>query len=46
MRTFYQLMGEALHQPPPELLERLSPWIILLLSAAMAAIMLYAWWPG
>jgi hypothetical protein len=45
MRTFYHLLGEALHRGPPELLERLSPWIILLLSTAIAAIMLYAWWP-
>ena len=46
MRTFCNLVGEALRQGPPEFVERLSPWIIAVLGAAMLGIMTYAWWPN
>jgi hypothetical protein len=43
MRTLYNFLGDALHQGPSDLVERLTPWIITLLGAAMLALMAYAW---
>lgn len=45
MRTLCHLVGDMLRRGPPELIERLSPWIIGILGAAMLGIMMYAWWP-
>ncbi len=44
MMTFYNLVGELLRRPP-EVIERLTPWIIGILGAGILGIMLYAWWP-
>jgi hypothetical protein len=48
MRTFYHVVGDALRQGPPPVLERLTPWIIGALGTGMLALMLYAllaaWW--
>ena len=43
MRTFYQVLGELLHEGPPEGIERLTPWIIGVLGVGMLLLMGYAW---
>jgi hypothetical protein len=43
MRTFFQLLGDVLHQGPPAFVERLSPWIIAVLGGMILALMLYCW---
>jgi hypothetical protein len=45
MRTFCQFLGEVLRAGPPEMVERLTSWIIALLGALILGIMAYAWWP-
>jgi hypothetical protein len=46
MRTFYDLVGEAMHQPPGEWMERLTPWIITVLGGGMVGLVVYSWWTG
>ena len=43
MRTFYNFLGEVMHQGPSDFLERSTPWIIGLLGAGMLGLMAYAW---
>jgi hypothetical protein len=43
MRTFYNVLGEILHEGPTEQMERLTPWIIGVLGAGMLLLMAYAW---
>lgn len=43
MRTFYNLLGDVMHQGPSDLMERSTPWIITILGAGMLALMTYAW---
>jgi len=44
MRTFYNFLGDVLHQGPSDTLERLTPYIIAILGAGMLSLMWYCWW--
>lgn len=46
MKTFYDVLGDLLRRPPGDTMERLTPWIITVLSALVATLMFYAWWTG
>lgn len=43
MWTFYQFLGEILHRGPSERAQALTPYILILLSSLIAAVMLYAY---
>jgi hypothetical protein len=44
MRTVFHLLGDVLHQGPPQFVERLSPWIIAILGGLMLALLAYCYW--
>lgn len=44
MKTFCEMVGEALRRRPGDWVDRWSVWIIAVLGTAVLGIMVYAWW--
>ena len=43
MRTFYDFLGDVMHQGPCDLIERSSSCIIWVLGLGMLGLLAYAW---